>query len=89
MIRLLLLAALVLGALWWIFGRNRRPSGTMTLAEARALLGVGPEADAATIRTAWRLRIAAAHPDHGGDARVAARLNMARDRALAACREKE
>jgi DnaJ-domain-containing protein 1 len=89
MIRLLILAALLGLALWRMFGRGRSRGGTMSLAEAHALLGVGPDADAQTIRQAHRRLIADAHPDRGGDPGLAARLNAARDRALGACRQQE
>ncbi|ETI63386.1 molecular chaperone DnaJ [Sphingobium sp. C100] len=49
------------------------------LASARALLGVGPEADAATIRAAHRRLIASVHPDKGGTEALAAQINTARD----------
>ena len=69
---------------WWVMhpkvagkiGTSRRAAD---LAAARALLGVGPDANAATIRTAWRLQIASAHPDAGGDAELATKLTAARD----------
>src|SRR5690606_6265271 len=51
-------------------------------AEARAVLGVGPGADAAEINAAWRRLMARAHPDQGGTEGLAARLNAARDRLL-------
>lgn len=50
--------------------------------EARAVLGVPPDADAATIQAAWRRLMARAHPDQGGTEGLAARLNAARDRLL-------
>jgi hypothetical protein len=69
---------------WWLMqpkwdvrlGPARRAAD---LAAARALLGVGPDANAATIRTAWRLLIASAHPDAGGSAEQSAKLTAARD----------
>ncbi len=69
---------------WWFMqpklggklGSARRAGD---LAAARALLGVGPDANAATIRTAWRLQIASAHPDAGGSAELATKLTAARD----------
>ena len=51
-------------------------------AEARAILGVGLNADAAEIRAAFRARMAQAHPDRGGAHADAARLTAARDRLL-------
>lgn len=50
--------------------------------EARAVLGVPADADAATIQAAWRRLMARAHPDQGGTEGLAARLNAARDRLL-------
>ena len=56
------------------------------LTEARALLGVGADADAAEIRAAHRRLVADAHPDHGGTDEAARRLNAARDLLLDAMR---
>jgi curved DNA-binding protein CbpA len=52
----------------------------MSLGEARATLGVGPEATAAEIRTAFARLMRRAHPDMGGAHGAAAELNAARDR---------
>lgn len=49
---------------------------------ARRLLGVGPNATAAEIRGAYRVKMAQAHPDRGGSHNEAARLTAARDRLL-------
>lgn len=46
---------------------------------ARRLLGVGRDATADEIRAAWRLRMAEAHPDRGGDPELAKKLVDARD----------
>jgi DnaJ-domain-containing protein 1 len=54
----------------------------MSAEEARAVLGVSAEADAAVIQAAWRRLMARAHPDQGGTEGLAARLNAARDRLL-------
>ena len=51
--------------------------------EARQLLGVGLRASQEEIQAAHRRLIAAAHPDRGGDAELARRLNAARDLLLA------
>ena len=51
-------------------------------AEARAILGVGPDATAAEIRTAYTRLMRVAHPDKGGTTGLAAQLNAARDRLL-------
>ena len=46
---------------------------------ARAVLGVSPRADADTIRAAHRRLLGQAHPDRGGSADEARRINAARD----------
>ena len=54
----------------------------MSESEARSLLGVGPEADAAEITAAHRRLMAMVHPDKGGAAGLAVQVNAARDRLL-------
>jgi hypothetical protein len=71
---LLVLAALI--AAWW---RGRSIRTAMPTSEARALLGVPADADAAAIRAAHRRIIARVHPDAGGSAELARRANLARD----------
>lgn len=77
-----IVAALVIWAAWRFLrpakARGRAPA-VRTEAEARAVLGVAPDADAAAIRAAHRRLAADAHPDRGGDAERAARVNAARD----------
>lgn len=46
---------------------------------ARALLGVGPEANADAIRAAFRAKISSAHPDNGGTAEAVQAITAARD----------
>lgn len=65
------------GARW-----QRRRSG-LSLAEARALLGVGGDASLDQIRDAHRRRITEAHPDAGGSTEAAQRINEARDMLVA------
>lgn len=62
-------------------GFEREP--VMTLAWARSLLGLTAAAGEAEIREAYLRRIRTAHPDHGGSAEQAMRLNAARDLLLA------
>ncbi|HWL80547.1 MAG TPA: hypothetical protein VNR89_06325 [Roseomonas sp.] len=54
-------------------------SEEMDRAAALAALGLGEGASAAEIRAAHRRLMQRAHPDHGGSAEQAARLNQARD----------
>jgi len=86
--KLLLVALLVL--LWWrwndvrrLLGARPAPRPVQTAAEARAVLGVAEDADADAIRAAHRRLIAAVHPDGGGSADLARRVNAARDTLLA------
>ena len=77
-----------LAALAWLFWpsltkRPTAPAVNVEDAEARSILGVGPVATDAEIRTAYRERMRKAHPDHGGSHAAAARLTAARDRLLA------
>lgn len=69
---------------WWIMNQRQPAPTALNLdeAEARALLGVGPEATSAEIRAAYRAKMATAHPDRGGTHERAARLTAARDRLL-------
>jgi len=59
----------------------------MPVAEARQLLGVGEHADQASIRSAHRRLIAKVHPDVGGSAELARRVNAARDILLSEARK--
>ena len=82
--RLVLGAALMAGALLWAAWRRQRPSTRpMPLADARRLLGVGEGATLEEIRDAHRRLIARVHPDTGGSAELAHRVNAARDALLA------
>lgn len=60
-----------------------RSGGTgMSAADARAMLGVGPDAGREEIEAAYRRLMPRAHPDQGGSPGLAAQLNAARDRLL-------
>ncbi|RHW17617.1 J domain-containing protein [Sphingomonas gilva] len=74
----LIIAAAVLAAIWLLWRRGRRGAG-MTVTEARATLDLPADADEAAIRAAHRRLIARVHPDAGGNAALAARINAARD----------
>lgn len=80
-----------LSALTWILWPrlSAQPGGSSQNAprdpaddEARRVLGVGANATEAEIRSAYRARMAKAHPDRGGGHAEAARLTAARDRLL-------
>ncbi|MDB5691227.1 MAG: molecular chaperone DnaJ [Alphaproteobacteria bacterium] len=77
-------AALMAGALLWAAHR-RRPRGAkpMPVEDARRLLGVADNASLAEIRAAHRRLIARVHPDAGGSAELARRVNLARDTLVA------
>jgi hypothetical protein len=59
--------------------RQAGPRGAMTRAEAYAVLGLPPGADAEAIRAAHRRLMRVAHPDSGGSDWLASRVNQARD----------
>jgi hypothetical protein len=79
-------AGLVGAALWLVLASRIRSvvarREAIGDAEARSILGVGPDADAEAINAAWRRLMGRAHPDQGGTEGLAARLNAARDRLL-------
>lgn len=81
MAKFLLFAALA-AALWWWLTRRAKPA-PMPPAEARRLLGVPETATLAEIREAHRRLIAKVHPDAGGSAELASRVNEARDSLIA------
>ena len=74
----LILAVALLTALW-LFWRRGRGGTSLTVAEARATLDLPANADETAIRDAHRRLIAKVHPDAGGNAALAARINAARD----------
>lgn len=68
----------------WRMGDEAAEEKVYTLAEREAFRTLGLEvgADRKAILAAWKKRMKSAHPDQGGDAQVAARLNAARDMLL-------
>jgi DnaJ-domain-containing protein 1 len=77
MAKLIFLCLILYGG-WWLLRKSpARPS--MPEAEARAILGVDSSADADAIRAAHRRLVSAVHPDRGGSAELARRINVARD----------
>jgi hypothetical protein len=82
--RVLIGAALMSGALLWAaHRRSRRGPKPMPLEDARRLLGLDEGATLDDIRTAHRRLIAKVHPDIGGSAELAERVNVARDTLVA------
>ncbi|MFC3069751.1 DnaJ domain-containing protein [Phenylobacterium soli] len=66
-------------------GRGEAPPPrreAMSLAEARSILGVSPQAGREEIQAAYSRLMRMAHPDKGGTSGLAAQLNAARDRLL-------
>ena len=73
-------AALMSGSLLWAAYRRAKPAVvTMPVEDARKLLGVDENASLADIREAHRRLIQKVHPDTGGSAELANRVNVARD----------
>ena len=84
MTKLLLIAALLIGG-WLLLRRaaskgvRGHPAPRLDESEARAVLGVGVNANADAIRAAHRRLVQAVHPDKGGSADLTRRINAARD----------
>lgn len=80
----LALALFVVSWLAFVLGAPRRTiePDEAADAEARAILGIGPDASPQEIRAAYRSKMATGHPDRGGSHNEAARLTAARDRLL-------
>ena len=83
--RVLIGAILMAGTLLWAAYRrpSRAPSPSIPVEDARALLGLGPDATLTEIREAHRRLIARVHPDAGGSDELANRVNAARDTLIA------
>jgi len=79
--RLLPGSALMAAALLWAAWRRRKSPrrAPVSVVDARALLGVSEDASLVEIREAHRRIIAKVHPDVGGSAEIANRVNVARD----------
>ena len=81
MIKIVLFLAVLAGA--YMFGKRAltMPSG-MPKGEAAKLLGVASDAGSEAVLEAHRRLIMKVHPDAGGSAELAARINEARDTML-------
>ena len=82
MVKLQLLVAVAAG-IYFLWRRSITRAAPMSATEARALLGLGEGASLADIREAHRRLIAKVHPDAGGSAELATRVNAARDTLVA------
>lgn len=69
---------------WWLVSERAATREERELADARATLGVAPDANAEAIRAAHRRLAALEHPDRGGSHARMVQLNAARDRLLRA-----
>lgn len=76
---------MLLPGIWLLMqpSASATPPARMDMDEARRVLGIAPGADAETIRAAHRRLVARVHPDQGGSAELAGRVNAARDILLA------
>ena len=81
MIRLLVLAG-VAYVIYLLAKQAMAPSTKLSVKDAAKLLDVRPDASAEDILAAHRRLIAKVHPDAGGSADLAARVNQARDTLL-------
>ena len=82
LLKLIIVLALIAGIIILIWRGTVRPPKRMPTAEARALLGLTEQASAADVREAHRRLIQKVHPDAGGSAELATRVNAARDALL-------
>lgn len=73
----------IAGAGGWYWHRRRsrpmRPKAAMTVDEAQRVLNLSADAGPDQIRAAHRAMVSRVHPDSGGSADLAARVNLARD----------
>jgi hypothetical protein len=84
-LELFLVAAALTAAARWPRARTRTAAPVaeaMSQAQARDILGVGPEASGEDIQAAYARLMQRVHPDHGGAPGLAVQLNLARDRLL-------
>jgi DnaJ homolog subfamily C member 19 len=84
-----IIVALALAGLLYFWWRQRKVAASaMRPNEARSLLNVGEGASLEEIRAAHRRLIAKVHPDAGGSAGLATRVNAARDALIAELKRK-
>jgi DnaJ homolog subfamily C member 19 len=81
MIKIVFFLALLAGL--YVAGKRALSSSSgMGKGEAAKLLGLAPDANAEAVLDAHRRLIAKVHPDAGGNAELASRINLARDTML-------
>jgi DnaJ homolog subfamily C member 19 len=78
----ILLFIALLAALYIVGKRALSKPSAMGKGEAAKLLGVAADADNDAVLEAHRRLIAKVHPDAGGNAELASRINLARDTIL-------
>jgi DnaJ-domain-containing protein 1 len=76
------------GTVYWFWLARRNEAPAMPAEEARRLLEVPGDADSTAIRAAHRRLITRVHPDAGGSAELARKVNAARDTLLSELRRK-
>ncbi len=74
-----IVAGLFIWLAWYYLRPKPKARPITDEAEARAILGLDRGADADAIRTAHRRLVTSVHPDRGGSADLARRVNAARD----------
>lgn len=84
----IILALALAGIVYFWWRRRAVARAAIRPADARALLGIGEGASADDIRAAHRRLIAKVHPDAGGSAGLATRVNAARDTLIRELRDK-
>jgi DnaJ homolog subfamily C member 19 len=75
-------------ALWTVYRTRRRRATTMPIDDARRLLGLTEDATLSQITEAHKRLIQKVHPDTGGSAELANRVNVARDTLVAEMKQR-
>lgn len=76
--KFIVLAVIIAGIIWAVRAAKLGSSG-MSAIDAAKVLEISPDAGVDAIQAAHRRLIAKVHPDTGGSAALAARVNEARD----------
>jgi DnaJ homolog subfamily C member 19 len=74
-----LVFALIIAGIIWVVRSGKLGASGMNASEAAKILELSPDASVDAIQAAHRRLIAKVHPDAGGSAALAARVNEARD----------